>query len=148
MPHLNFSILAFSTNFWPIKNDPYGNSVWPQALGFQKSPNWTIFGIFYELLSTQNVNLARFARNVEWYFFCDFQTPCISMHVAFIFCKGWQHARNSHSSFSKGSVSKNASNAKCGATKSTERKIQWFWSSDHFLKTCHFLTASWQRLAV
>ena len=36
----------------------------------------------------------------------------------------------------------------CGATKSTERKIQWFWSSDHFLKTCHFLTASWQRLAV
>ena len=27
-------------------------------------------------LSTQNVNIARFARNVEWDFFCDFQTPC------------------------------------------------------------------------
>ena len=27
-------------------------------------------------MSTQNVNVARFARNVEWDFFCDFQTPC------------------------------------------------------------------------
>ena len=27
------------------------------------------------LLSTSNVNTARFARNVEWDFFCDFQTP-------------------------------------------------------------------------
>ena len=34
------------------------------------------FGIFNELLSTQNVNVACFARNVEWDFFCDFQTPC------------------------------------------------------------------------
>ena len=38
----------------------------------------TIFGIFNELLSTQNVNIARFARNVEWDFFCNFQTPCIT----------------------------------------------------------------------
>ena len=37
---------------------------------FKNSPKWTIFG-----LSTQNVNVARFARNVEWDFFCDFQTP-------------------------------------------------------------------------
>ena len=35
------------------------------------------FGIFSELLSTQNVNVARFARNVEWDFFCDFQTLCL-----------------------------------------------------------------------
>ena len=28
-------------------------------------------------MSTQNVNVARFARNVEWDFFCDFQTPCV-----------------------------------------------------------------------
>ena len=27
-------------------------------------------------MSTQNVNVARFARTVEWDFFCDFQTPC------------------------------------------------------------------------
>ena len=36
----------------------------------------TIFGIFNELMFTQNVNVARFARNVEWDFFYDFQTPC------------------------------------------------------------------------
>ena len=34
----------------------------------KNSPKWTIFCIFNELLSTQNVNVARFARNVEWYF--------------------------------------------------------------------------------
>ena len=27
-------------------------------------------------MSSQNVTVARFARNVEWDFFCDFQTPC------------------------------------------------------------------------
>ena len=32
---------------------------------FKNSSNWTILGIFNELLSTQNVNVARFARNVE-----------------------------------------------------------------------------------
>ena len=41
---------------------------------FKKSPKWTIFGIFNELLSTQNVNVARFARNAKCDFFCDFQT--------------------------------------------------------------------------
>ena len=42
---------------------------------FINSPKLTIFGIFTELLSTQKVNVARFVRNVEWDFFCDFQTP-------------------------------------------------------------------------
>ena len=32
---------------------------------FKNSPKWTIFGIFNLLLSTQNVNVARFARSVE-----------------------------------------------------------------------------------
>ena len=36
MSHLNFWILAFSTNFCPIKTDLSGNTVWPQASGFQK----------------------------------------------------------------------------------------------------------------
>ena len=31
-----FGILAFSTNFCPIKIDLSGNTVWPQASGFQK----------------------------------------------------------------------------------------------------------------
>ena len=38
--------------------------------------NWPFFDIFKKLLSTQNVNLAHFARSIEWDFFCDFQTPC------------------------------------------------------------------------
>ena len=36
MSHLNFWILAFSTIFCPIKTDMSGNTVWPQASGFQK----------------------------------------------------------------------------------------------------------------
>ena len=48
MSHFNFSILAFSTNFWcPIKADLSGNTVWPQASGFQKIAKLTIFGIFW-----------------------------------------------------------------------------------------------------
>ena len=31
----------------------------------KNSPKWTICGIFNELLSSQNVNVARFACNVE-----------------------------------------------------------------------------------
>ena len=51
-----------------------GNTIWPQAPDFQNSPNWTIFCIFYELLSTQNENDARFARNVECDILGDFHT--------------------------------------------------------------------------
>ena len=38
-----------------------------------------IFAIFNELLSTQNVNVARFARNVECDILSDFQTLCVSI---------------------------------------------------------------------
>ena len=41
---------------------------------FKPSPKLTTFGIFNALLFTQNVNVARFARNVECDFFDDFQT--------------------------------------------------------------------------
>ena len=44
----------------------------------------TIFGILKQLLSTQNVNIARFARNVEWDFLCDFQTLWITSKVQWI----------------------------------------------------------------
>ena len=36
MSHFYFLILAFSTNFCPVKTDLPGNTVWPQASGFQK----------------------------------------------------------------------------------------------------------------
>ena len=53
-----------------------GNTVWPQASGSQKLTKLKIFGIFNKLLSTQNVNVARFARNFKCDFFYDFQTLC------------------------------------------------------------------------
>ena len=40
-------------------------------------------------MSTQNVNVARLARNVEWDFFCDFQTPCFLSEDAHI--NIWTH---------------------------------------------------------
>ena len=40
----------------------------------EKCQNWPFFDIFNDFLSTQNVNVARFARNVKCDFFCDFQT--------------------------------------------------------------------------
>ena len=43
---------------------------------FQKLAKLTIFGIFDE-----NVIVARYARNVEWDFFCDFKTPWIGVCV-------------------------------------------------------------------
>ena len=48
---------------------------------FKNSPKLTIFGIFNELLSPQNTKIARFARNIEWDFFCDFQTMWNSQKV-------------------------------------------------------------------
>ena len=41
-------------NFCTTKSRLSGNTVWLQASGFLKSPKWTIFVIFNELLSTQN----------------------------------------------------------------------------------------------
>ena len=43
-------------------------------------------------MSTQNVNVARFARNVERDFFCDFQTPWIAFEnfkILFCYCCRW-----------------------------------------------------------
>ena len=40
-------------------------------------------------MSTQNVNVARFARNVEWDFFCDFQTPCLLSYSLSKSTKRW-----------------------------------------------------------
>ena len=68
-------VLAFSTNFVLLKSDLSGNNTnWPQTSGLQNLTKMDHFGIFNELFFTQNVNVARFARNVEWDFFCNFQT--------------------------------------------------------------------------
>ena len=63
-----FWILAFFTNFCPFKNDLSSNTVWPSFSFSETRQNWPFF--------VQNVNVARFARNIEWDFFYDFQTLC------------------------------------------------------------------------
>ena len=47
MLHLDFSILAFFTNFCPIKSDLSGNTIWPQAPSFQKLAKIDHFGHFW-----------------------------------------------------------------------------------------------------
>ena len=96
MSHLNFKILAFSTNFCTFKSDLSGNTNWPKVEVFKDSPKLTIFGIFCILLFTQNVNIARFARNVEWNSFLDFQTQWIFLG----------HFRESNTMFSSDCVCK------------------------------------------
>ena len=60
-------LLAFFTNVCHIKGNLPGNTVLPLASVFQKPTKLTIFGIFSKLFSTQNVNLARLARNLKKY---------------------------------------------------------------------------------
>ena len=63
---------------WIFKAGLSGNTVWPLVSSFSKTrQNWPFFGILKELLSTQNVNVARFARNVKCDFFVIF-THCES----------------------------------------------------------------------
>ena len=59
---------------------------------FKNSSNGLFLRIFNELLSTPNI--ARFARNVEWDFFCDFQILCRSLNdekAVFNLC--FEHAK-------------------------------------------------------
>ena len=73
---IRFSDFGIFRQFLSNKTNLSGNTVWPQVSDFQKLAKSTIFfGIFNELFSTQNVTVARFARNLEWDFSCDFQTP-------------------------------------------------------------------------
>ena len=55
-------------NFCSIKTNLSGNTVWPQPSDFITTRQIDLFGIFNEFLST------RFTHNVEWDFFCYFQT--------------------------------------------------------------------------
>ena len=73
MSHLNFWILSFSTNFCPIKVDLSGNTVWPQASGFQKLAKMDYFGYFWWTFVHSKCK-----RNVKWDFFCNFQTLWVS----------------------------------------------------------------------
>ena len=67
MPHLHFGIFRQFLSCLVTLFDR-------KLQVFKNSPKWTIFGIFNEFLPTQNVNVARFARNVECDFLGNFQT--------------------------------------------------------------------------
>ena len=67
---LNFGIFY---QVCPIKSNLSGNTVWLQTSD-SIARHLTVFGIFNKLLSSQIVNVARFARNVEWDFLSNFQT--------------------------------------------------------------------------
>ena len=54
---------------------------------------WPFFGIFNELLSTQNVNIARFARNVEWDILSNFQTMCLKQDLVYATLQKLSHLR-------------------------------------------------------
>ena len=70
MLHLNF-LNGFFTHFCRIKKGTCLVTLFePKLYAFKNSPKWIIFDypifdIFIELLSTQNVNVARFARSVK-----------------------------------------------------------------------------------
>ena len=58
------------------------------SFSFSKSRQIVLFDIFNELLSTQKINVARFARNVERDFFWDFQKQwhrCIFLHITGVY---------------------------------------------------------------
>ena len=77
LSHLNFWILAFFTNFCPMKTDLSGNTIWPQVSAFQKLA-LDHFWHFYLTFVHSKCKRSSVARNVEWDFFCDFQTPCLN----------------------------------------------------------------------
>ena len=70
---------------------------------FKNSPKWPLFGIFNQLLSTQNGNIARFARNVKCDFLGDFQTLCQRANKRKLFLLNVNDRRpwKSHGNFSR-----------------------------------------------
>ena len=76
--------LAFFTNFVFIKLTCLVTLFERKFQVLKNSPNWPFFFISNELLSTQYLNVACFARNFEWDFFGDFQTPFWRRNTFFV----------------------------------------------------------------
>ena len=100
MLHLNIRFLK-CTNFCLIKIDQSDNTVWPQD--FQKLAKMNHFWHFWLTFVHSNVNVTRFACNVEWDLFRDFQTPWIKFMLTFYRSTGpnwteWPHIRPPRSS--------------------------------------------------
>ena len=74
---------AFSTNFYPLKFKCLVTLFDRKHHASKTCQNWSFLAFFHGILSTQNVNVARFARKVECDFICDFQTPCYPKNYNF-----------------------------------------------------------------
>ena len=77
-------IYAFSTNFCPFKLTCLVTLFNRKVSFLKNSSKWTIFN---ELLSSQNVNVALFARNVECDFFWRFSNTLAAFHSIWWWCK-------------------------------------------------------------
>ena len=98
---------------------------------FKNSPKLTFFGIFNELLSAQNVYLARFARNVKCDFLGDFQASTVySLHLSSL-----------HKGLKKHNKAEGASKANLQATKPNLCN-QSFCSNTHIIPKSKLFSAS------
>ena len=77
MSHLIFSIVDFPSIFVFLILTCRVTLFDCKLLVYQKLAKLTFLGIFDAIWSTQNVNVARFARNVEWDFFVIFN-QCVA----------------------------------------------------------------------
>ena len=100
----------------------------------------TTFGIFNKRLSTQNVNVARFARTVECDFFCNFQT--LWMKAIYVASRARCKVRFVQSCaqahlffpFFSGCLVDLESSKKCRPTGGVS-SCRHFWTSSHFLSS-------------
>ena len=98
---------------------------------FKNWPKLTIFDIFNELLSAQNVYLARFARNVKCDFLGDFQASTVySLHLSSL-----------HKGLKKHNKAEGASKANLQATKPNLCN-QSFCSNTHIIPKSKLFSAS------
>ena len=85
MTHSNFSTLAF---FIIFVQSTSGSTDWLQSSCFLNIPKCAIFGIFSEFLSTQNVNVARSARNVDFFLWFLVILLTVNFWGCFLFIPG------------------------------------------------------------
>ena len=73
-------ILAFSTNFCPIKTDLSGNTVWPQI--FKNSPKWTKIELFSDFIEM----LVYYSKLTVCFFFLQILSPEWNSIPVFTLC--------------------------------------------------------------
>ena len=115
------------------------HSVWKSTKMSHLS--FSILTIFNELLFTQNVNIACYARNVEWDFFCDFQTLCQNTFLKIFERKGrkianeasfsnWQNVTKMSKNDKTKRIDKNNKNDKNWQNMTKLTKITKKWQND------------------